>query len=66
MNKVIVNVLSVVFYMILLNIQLGVFVGINMSINGKPFGAITAIGGVFSLWSSYKIIQSLRLKFLNN
>mgnify|MGYP000291657928 FL=1 len=37
-----------------------------MSIDGKPIGGITAIGGVFSLWSSYKIIQSLRLKFLNN
>jgi|TARA_B110000908_G_scaffold133690_1_gene157722 hypothetical protein len=66
MKKTVVNFLSIICYIILLNIQLGIFVGINMSINGKPVGGLTAIGGVFSLWSSYKITQSLRLKFLNN
>ena len=57
MKKTVVNFLSIICYIILLNIQLGIFVGINMSINGKPVGGLTAIGGVFSLWSSYKIFK---------
>ena len=65
MKKIFINIVSVLAYFILVQIQLGIFVGINLAVTGRPTGGISAMG-IVSFWTSYKIIKILKLKFLKN
>ena len=61
MRKLLILLGLFVLYLILVQIQLGIAVFINLSITGKPVGGITALG-VVSFWTSYKIVKHLYLK----
>ena len=61
MRKLLISVGLFILYVVLVHIQLGIAVLINLSITGKPVGGITALG-VISLWTSYKIVKHLHSK----
>ena len=61
MRKQLILVGLFILYVVLVWIQLGIAVFINLSITGKPVGGITALG-VVSFWTSYKIVKHLYLK----
>ena len=64
MKKIIILIISFFAYLLVLWIQVAVAAGINLAIFGRPSGAITAVLGIISFWTSYKIIKFLRSRFL--
>lgn len=61
MRKQLILVGLFILYVVLVWIQLGIAILINLSITGRPVGGITALG-VVSLWTSYKIVKHLYSK----
>ena len=65
MKKLILNILSVIIYIVVWWILVGLSVGVNLAIFGRETGGITAVGGLLSFWLSYKFVKWLRKKYLN-
>lgn len=61
MKKQLILVGLFILYVVLVWIQLGIAVLINLSITGRPVGGITALG-VVSFWTTYKIVKHLYSK----
>tara|TARA_X000000950_G_C13321540_1_gene420843 strand:- start:144 stop:344 length:201 start_codon:yes stop_codon:yes gene_type:complete len=65
MKKLILNILSVIIYIVVWWILVGLSVGVNLAIFGRETGVVTAVGGLLSFWLSYKFVKWLRKKYLN-
>tara|TARA_B100000927_G_C16330414_1_gene415068 strand:+ start:482 stop:682 length:201 start_codon:yes stop_codon:yes gene_type:complete len=64
MKKLILNILSVIIYIVVWWILAGLSIGINFAIFGRGTGGITAVGGLLSFWLSYKLVKWLRKEYL--
>ena len=58
MKKTVLIVLSIIIYFVVLQILLGIFVGINFAVFGRGTGMFSALGMV-SFWLSYKFVKWL-------
>jgi len=58
MKKTVLIVLSIIIYFVVLQILLGVFVGINFAVFGRGTGVFSALG-IVSFWLSYKFVKWL-------
>jgi len=60
MKKLLLFLLWILLYLIFAFILLVLAVFLNMAVFGRGDGAITAVGSVFGLWASYKIVKAIR------
>ena len=65
MKKILLLLLWILLYLISAFILLCLAIGLNMAVFGRGDGGITAVGGVFALWASYKIVKAIRARVLS-
>ena len=65
MKKVLLIILSVGIYGFLYFIQLFIFIGINLLVFNRGVGAITALGGIVPIWTSYKFTKWIWKKYFS-
>ena len=63
-KKLLLIVLSIIIYIVVSWILLGLFVGINYAVYGKGIGLFSALG-IASFWLSYKFVKWLWKKYFN-
>jgi hypothetical protein len=51
-------------YLVIWFLLAAVAIFINLTLFGRPAGSITAIGGIFAFWASYKIVKWLKNKYV--
>lgn len=63
MKNLLLFIGTIIVYIVIWFLLGGVAVVINWTFYGRPAGSITAIGGIFAFWASYKIVKWLKNKF---
>ena len=63
MKKILLIILSLGIYSFFYFIQLFTFIGFNFLVFGRGVGAITALGGIIPLWTSYKFTSLIWKKY---
>ena len=63
-KKLLLIILSIIIYIVVSWILLGLFVGINYAVYGKGIGLFSALG-IASFWLSYKFVKWLWKKYFN-
>ncbi|GEM_PF-5851399 len=64
MKKILSIIIYAFVYVLAFFLQVWVAIGINIMMFETGVGAITALGAIISLWTSYKIVEWLRSKML--
>ena len=63
MKKILLIVLSLGLYGFLYFIQLSMFIGLNFLVFNRSVGAISALGGIVPIWTSYKFTKLIWKKY---
>ena len=66
MKKPLLIILSIIIYIVVLQVLIGLSVGINLAVLGRGTGGMTALGSIISFWLSYKFVKWLWKKYFNN
>ena len=64
MKKLLLYALIIFLYIILFYIQLSIYIFLQHEISGRWTGGLVAFGGIFSLWTSYKVCQWTKSNYL--